>query len=167
MPRVSDGGDVIEYPIGRTEQILVFSDAVLEHFAAHRQLRPWHREAGGQLFARIDRTKIIVDEATGPRPGDRRSRTLYIPNRTAERREIEERFHQGLHFIGDWHTHPEKHPFPSSRDINSIGETVSRSEHDMSGFILVVVGISKPPDGICVLAHDGRDCIVLKLAEPG
>ena len=61
---------MIAYPLGESGQILVFSDVVLEHFKTHRQIRAWHREAGGQLFARIDGTRIIVVEATGPRRGD-------------------------------------------------------------------------------------------------
>jgi len=156
MPRLSGGGRVIEYSIGESEQVLVFSDAVLDHFKFHRQLYPWHREAGGQLFARIVGARIVVEEATGPRTADCRTRTTYLPNRAAERLEIEDRFRLGLHFIGDWHTHPERVPHPSGRDIESIGESVLKSGHDLNGFILVVVGRIGPPEGLCVLLHNGK-----------
>lgn len=148
---------MIEYPIGRMGQVLAFADRVLDHFGSHRQVRPWHREAGGQLFAAIEGSKIVVEEATGPRPGDRRTRTSYLPDRAAERLEIEDRFRSGLHFVGDWHTHPEKVPNPSSRDIASIGESVLKSSHTLNGFILVVVGRSGPPEGLHVLLHDGKN----------
>lgn len=156
---------MIDYPIGDSGQVLAFSDEVLQHFKWHRQVRVWHREAGGQLFARIEGSRIIVAEATGPRPGDRRTRTSYLPDRAAERIEIEERFPTGLHFVGDWHTHPEQTPRPSARDIESIGESVSRSGHNLNGFILVVVGKSQAPDGLCVLLHDGRSSRTLKPLE--
>ncbi len=152
---------MIDYPLGESGQILVFSDDVLEHFKAHRQVRAWHREAGGQLFARIDGARIIVVEATGPRRGDRRTRTLYVPDRKVERLEIEERFPLGLHFVGDWHTHPEKIPHPSDHDIRSIGESVLKSSHNLNGFLLAVVGSSNVPDCLSVLLHDGTQARTL------
>ena len=152
---------MIEFPIGESGQILVMSDCVLRHFDSHRQVRAWHREAGGQLFARFEESRIIVEEATGPRRGDRRGRMLYLPDRAAERLEIEDRFRLGLHFVGDWHTHPERTPHPSRRDIESIGESVLKSSHTLNGFILVVVGRAKPPEGLCMLLHDGRNSSIL------
>ena len=161
MPSMSGGGCVIDYALGESGQILVFSDVVLEHFKSHRQVRVWDREAGGQLFARIDGARIIVVEATGPRRGDRRTRTLYVPDRKVERFEIEDRFRLGLHFVGDWHTHPEKIPYPSDRDINSIGESVLKSGHNLKGFVLAVVGTSNMPDCLSVLLHDGTQARTL------
>src|SRR5689334_6509783 len=120
---------MIEYPIGASGQILVLSTPVLDHFSQHRQLRWYQCEAGGQLFARLEEKRIIVTEATGPRRSDRRSRCSYEPDRTAEQREIDERFREGIHFVGDWHTHPEDLPQPSDRDETSIAETVARSCH--------------------------------------
>jgi integrative and conjugative element protein (TIGR02256 family) len=161
MPRMSGGSCVIDYPLGESGQILVFSDVVIEHFKSHRQIRAWDREAGGQLFARIDGARIIVVEATGPRRGDHRTRTLYVPDRKAERFEIEDRFRLGLHFVGDWHTHPEKIPHPSDRDMKSIGESVLKSSHNLNGFVLAVVGTSNVPDCLSVLLHDGTQARTL------
>src|SRR6267378_3125357 len=104
---------MIVFPIDGSGQRLVFSPAVLEHFAKYRQLRSWQREAGGQIFARLTLPDIYIEEATGPRRSDCRTRTTYRPNRRAEQREIAGRHGQGLHFIGDWHTHPEALPVPS------------------------------------------------------
>lgn len=92
------------FPIAASGQRLVFSPIVLEHFEKHQQLRWWQREAGGQLFARLALPEILVEEATGPRPSDWRTRYSYRPNRNAEQREIASRHARGLHFIGDWHT---------------------------------------------------------------
>ena len=78
---------MIAFPIDASGQRLVFSSAVLEHFAKYRQRRLRQREAGGQLFARLTLPDIIVEEATGPRLSDWRTRTTYRPNRRAEQRE--------------------------------------------------------------------------------
>src|ERR1700730_5735407 len=128
------------YPISSSGQRLVFTEPVIERFAKYRQTRWWQREAGGQLFACVALPEILVVEATGPRRSDWRTRYTYIPNRRAEQREINGRHPRGLHFIGDWHTHPEDQPVPSWRDEESIREAFVESEHALNGFILAIVG---------------------------
>lgn len=144
---------MIAFPIAASGQRLVFSSAVLEHFEKHQQLRWWQREAGGQLFARLALPDILVEEATGPRPSDWRTRYSYRPNRSAEQREIASRHARGLHFIGDWHTHAELNPKPSDRDATSMNELVNKSEHALNGFVLIIVGTNRLPDGLYVSLH--------------
>lgn len=132
---------------------LRFGETALAQYRRYRQSRPWHREAGGQLFATITDTLIDVVEATGPRPGDRRSFFGFEPNRVAEQWEIAERYAHGLHFVGDWHSHRQREPYPSTTDLESMGDTVRNSEHSLKGFVLVVVGTAKPPDGLHVSFH--------------
>lgn len=145
------------YPIGESGQRIVFSENVLAHFDKHRQTRWWHREAGGQLFARFDLPVITVVEATGPRMGDRRSRYSYRPDRRAEQREITSRHALGLYFIGDWHTHPEDVPSPSWRDNESMREVFSQSQHVLSGFLLVIAGRLPFPSGLAVWLYDHKN----------
>jgi len=56
----------------------------------------------------------------------------------------------GLHFVGDWHTHPEPVPTPSAADIRTIKEAVAKSRHHLHGFIMIVVGSSDFPDALHV-----------------
>jgi integrative and conjugative element protein (TIGR02256 family) len=97
-----------------------------------------------------------VEQATGPRRSDSRSRFSFRPNRSAERREIEERFREGLHYLGDWHTHPEPTPEPSPTDIESMQEMVLASRHELPGFIMMIVGTAPTPVGFSVSLHYGR-----------
>ena len=69
---------------------------------------------------------------------------------------IESYFDQGLHYVGDWHTHPEKHPTPSADDLRSIAECFRQSTHELLGFLLVILGTGDPPAGLWVGWHDGR-----------
>jgi integrative and conjugative element protein (TIGR02256 family) len=124
------------------------------------------REAGGQLFANFANNEITIVEATGPRRTDRRSRYSYIPDRIEEQREIVKRHPLGLHFVGDWHTHPEHHGCPSSTDLSSISETVRKSRHCLNGFVLVVVGYSALPASMHVSVHDGDREFELELLDP-
>ena len=153
---------MIVFPIGASGQRLIFSASILERFDRYRQRRWWQREAGGQLFARLDLPEIHIEDATGPRRSDWRSRYGYQPNRSAEQREIEVRHAQNRHFIGDWHTHPEFHPCPSLRDVESMQELVSRSNHALNGFVLAIVGAAPFPDGLSVFLFDEARTVQLR-----
>ena len=146
---------MITVPLTAEGASLVLSDAVVEHFTLHQQVRRDQAEAGGQLFARITRYEIFVEEATGPRPTDRRGRTHYTPDRQAERREILERFALGLHYVGDWHTHPERVPTPSHVDRFTISDCSRRSNHKLACFLLIVVGNGSFPECLHFSLHDG------------
>jgi integrative and conjugative element protein (TIGR02256 family) len=146
---------VITVPLTAEGANLVLSDAVVEHFALCQQVLHNEAEAGGQLFARLTRYEIFVEEATGPRPTDRRGRTHYIPDRQAERKEIRERFDLGLHYVGDWHTHPENVPVPSPIDRFTISDCSRRSTHKLAGFLLIVVGNGTFPECLHISLHDG------------
>lgn len=138
----------LRYPIGTSGQSLVIDAPVLAHFERHRQARWWHREAGGQLFARLEQAVVTVVEATGPRRGDRRTRHSYEPDRRLEQVEIDDRHRRGLHFVGDWRTHPEPVPRPSDIDLQSISDGFARSTHALNGFLLVIVGTAPLPGGL-------------------
>lgn len=151
------------YPIGDSGQRIVFSEEVLAHFDKHRQTRWWHREAGGQLFARFDLPTITIVKATGPRRGDRRTRYSYRPDRRAEQREIAVHHARGLHFIGDWHTHPEDVAVPSWRDEESMREVFAQSVHGLNGFFLVIAGRLALPEGLAVWIYNETSQLKLSM----
>jgi integrative and conjugative element protein (TIGR02256 family) len=155
VPRVFGKSETLHFAIGSSGQSIVVSNSVIEHLCRFRQRWWWDREAGGQLFARFTEDSVVVETATGPRVTDRRTRMSYVPDRIAERREIAVFFEQGLHYVGDWHSHPERHPVPSAVDDQSMADCVRKSEHRLNGFLLVIVGIALPPDGWHVSVHDG------------
>jgi integrative and conjugative element protein (TIGR02256 family) len=146
---------MLHYPIGSSGQILILTDEVLQHFSRYRQRLPHQKEAGGQLFARFSANEIHIVEATGPRKTDRRGRTFYHPDRQQEQAEIDARYELGLHYVGDWHTHPTKYPLASYTDVSNIRDSVTRSRHQLNAFVLVIVGTTKPPAGLYVSINDG------------
>jgi integrative and conjugative element protein (TIGR02256 family) len=163
MPGVLRRTGSLSFGIGTSGQSLVFTHGVIEYLCRWRQRWRWQKEAGGQLFARFDERQVLVELATGPHDTDRRTRMSYIPDRDAERQESAQLFEQGLHFVGDWHSHPEKHPIPSAVDEKIIAECVRKSDHRLNGFLLVIVGTLAPPGGWHVSVHDGTDRYKLNL----
>ena len=145
----------LSYPIGSSGETVVISNAVLNHVCRYRQMRWWHREAGGLLFARFEGSVIDIVEATGPRLDDTRSRYGFAFRLNRQQALVDERFGRGLHYVGDWHSHPEARPQPSPRDLRTMGSRVRDSTHGLSGFLFAIIGCDPLPAGLTVLLHDG------------
>jgi integrative and conjugative element protein (TIGR02256 family) len=141
---------------------IVLTAAVIETMLKHRQLRPNDNEAGGQLFARFEGKDTILVEATEPKGSDKRKRYWFEPNKWLQRQEIKVKHKCGEHFVGDWHTHPQPIPSPSSDDLHSIAECFRESRHELKAFLMVIVGITEPPGGILVCLVDKRGVKPLK-----
>lgn len=156
---------MIKYPISGTGQSLILTETALDHMKRYRQSGHYSREAGGQLFARFENNTTKIEKATGPRPSDRRGFLAFVPNRFAERREIKQLFKEGLHYVGDWHTHPEPSPRPSKTDIDSFKEMFLKSHHDLESFIIIILGTTAPPCGLFVGLCDGAGCHELTPAK--
>ncbi len=158
LRELSKGGQsrMTAYRAAVANGAIIFTHDVIEHMRLHRQLQMRDREAGGQLFATFEGGDVLIERATGPRLTDWRSRFSFRPNRFCERREIAMLHKSGLHYVGDWHTHPEPRPTPSETDRESIHETFHRSRHAYAGILMVIVGQDDPPPGLYVAISDGR-----------
>jgi integrative and conjugative element protein (TIGR02256 family) len=153
---------VITFDVGAPSRYLILESSVVRHLESHRQLATEDREAGGQLFATFSDGDVIIREASGPRPTDHRTRTSYCADRKAEQNEILERHERGLHYVGDWHTHPSRTPRPSHLDYLSIRETFRRSTHRLDGFILMVVGTLPRLKGLHVSVNTADQTVRLQ-----
>lgn len=129
---------------------IVFTSEVLIIFDRFRQRSHHDKEAGGQLFAKFIGADTIIVKATGPKLLDRRWRTRFEPSRWLQRREVRRNRDRGLHFVGDWHTHPEVGPRPSSLDLQSMKDSFFNSRHELRNFVLVVVGTVAGSAGLYV-----------------
>jgi hypothetical protein len=67
--------------------------------------------------------------------------------------------------VGDWHTHPQSVPSPSSADISSMVECFSKSRHELKAFLMVIVGTADLPEGLYVCLVDGNGVARLELAD--
>ena len=148
---------MFEYRSCQGKRRIILPDTVIKHLWKHRQRSLLSRERGGQLFAEFGDDSITVRRASGPRSADKkRGRWHFRPNKETERSEIERQFARGLHFIGDWHTHPQNVPKPSPRDLLSMSDSFLRSRHDLDAFMLIIVGRSAFPEGLWVGLHVGE-----------
>lgn len=84
-----------------------------------------------------------------------------MPNAWLQQREISSRYKKGLHFIGDWHTHPEPIPNPSYSDLLSMYECFSQSKHTLNSFIMVIVGTDPGDNGVHLSIIQEKKCTQL------
>lgn len=152
MP-LEDTSKYWRYALPPSDQVLEISPSVIQTFR-HYQQTAGACEAGGLLFARMLLPNIIVDEATHPHEKDKRFRRTFIPFRNAQRRTIKDRFRRGLHFVGEWHTHPEESPVPSSLDLHSMYDSFVKSKHELNAFVMVIVGSKESGLRLWVSIHN-------------
>ncbi len=129
---------------------IIFGNRVIETFKKFQQSDDTKLEAGGQLFAALNEGRIDVLHATVPGEKAARGRYFFRPNRRKEQQEIKAAFKKKLHFVGDWHTHPEPLPSPSSSDVEKASEIFRRSEHELNALLMVIMGTAGFPRGLCV-----------------
>jgi len=143
----------LRYGSKRLGTIISFSSCVVQHFVVHRQQGRIKTEIGGQLFAQFVRNEVRVVRATGPNATDKRGWAWFRPDQRKQNVEIKGLFQEGLHFVGDWHTHPEHEPSPSHWDLESMEDCFKKSRHQLKAFVMVIVGRAAFPEGLWVSVH--------------
>lgn len=144
---------------------LVLTDEVLSVLLQHRQLKGADKEAGGQLFANFQDVDTFLVQATKPKRHDKRTRFGFAPNQWLQKLEILAQHKKGLHFVGDWHTHPESVPTPSRDDLTSMIDCFTKSRHELEAFLMVIVGTAEPPKGLFVALVNRNELFPLIAAE--
>lgn len=126
--------------------ILKISSEALKVLNNFRQLDNSDKEAGGVLLGRfvLDSDNIIIDKVTSPQSKDKRSRFAFKKmDRYHQQRITEEWTESGgkMNYIGEWHSHPENHPSPSSLDIREWKRKSKEDVYDHGFLIFIIVGI--------------------------
>jgi integrative and conjugative element protein (TIGR02256 family) len=138
------------------------NEATIEILRHRRQPNGASPERGGQLFGEVHTNRVIVTEATGARPGDKATPSSFVIDRRAAQREIDIRYRRGIHFLGDWHTHPVPCPSPSGRDLRSMHELFRTSRHELQASLMLIVGENANPTGWHCSLHNGEISITLE-----
>lgn len=105
-------------------------------------------EAGGQLFGRIEPACVTIVAATGPHRSDERSRHGFRSDPYLAQRGIDKLARQGLTYLGEWHTHAERHPQPSASDVLTMKKIVAHSKLNSTCLLMLIVGNDEPVDDL-------------------
>lgn len=122
--------------------LLHFSTATLETFCLHVQASDADCEAGGLLLGSVHGAHMLIEQATFPTAWDKRFRYLFQRMPFGHEAIALSRWtaSQGtIRYLGEWHTHPEDHPCPSSLD-RSEWNRISAARRDKRPMLAVIVG---------------------------
>lgn len=129
---------------------------VLKCLLSHRQLKD-KCESGGLLFSNLAAEDCInITEISTPSFLDIRNKFFFNHNKINAQKRINTNFKKGLHYIGDWHSHPEEIATPSNKDIESIKDIFRSSKHKLNFMIHIIIGQSKNPNDIYMCITDGN-----------
>ncbi len=142
-----------KYKLIGSKQILEIHDSVKDFFFENRQ-KEKDPEIGGLLFASITTEKVSILLATPPHKNDLCKNFIFIPNRINHNKLIKHYFKQGLHFVGEWHTHPQREPSPSNIDILSMKDSFSKSKHELNSLVMIIVGNAEDSLRLWVGTHN-------------
>lgn len=148
-------------PYGSTEARVLIEPEVLARLSIYRQLRPRDPESGGILLGYRRGEHLHVVDATEPHPRDRRSRFGFHRKESyhqsmAVRKWTESG--QKMDYLGEWHTHPEQLPTPSSTDIRSWLDITDNKTNPM---VFLIIGISNVWVGVGLgSGHRSTDLLV-------
>lgn len=125
-------------------------------FEGARQHR-YQRERGGQLFADLSDQHGISLIATPPHPADSSGHAWLELNDERCQIEITKANAKGLRLIGYWHTHPQRVPQPSPKDVMSFKAFSIRYREVLPNPVAVIVGTAVTPQGIRAwsVRHEG------------
>jgi integrative and conjugative element protein (TIGR02256 family) len=138
---------ILNNPFAPNSRVLI-EDGVLANVDAFRQVKPSAAEAGGILLGFRRDTHLHIAMATPPGPRDQRTRYHFF-------RDVE--FHsqiallewaknqETMDYVGEWHTHPEGNPQPSTLDLREWRQICHRRREPM---VFVIQGILGPWVGI-------------------
>lgn len=99
-------------------------------------------ETGGILIGHYsaDLSLAIVDRAT-PAPGDSRSGSTWFMRGTARLDKVLERvWKDGLHYLGEWHYHPDGHPEASPSDRAQMHNIAADPKMQCATPVLLILG---------------------------
>lgn len=111
----------------------------------YTQDHPDDPESGGVLLGRkiLDSNDIVVDRVTEPFPSDHRRRRRFIRRSNGHQEAVNEAWQASggtTIYLGEWHTHPEPVPTPSSIDITDWRKKAEEAD-GRGGMFFLILGI--------------------------
>lgn len=122
--------------------LLHFSDAVIDVFSQHIQLLDGDNEAGGILLGSVHGPHMLIEQATVPTEYDKRFRSLFERMPVGHETIAINRWTTSkgtIRYLGEWHTHPEDYPSPSSLD-RAEWSLLAMKRRDKRPMLAVIVG---------------------------
>lgn len=122
---------------------LIITDVVLQELFTHHQHNSNSLESGGILLGRYFKSYISVDNITVPGDGDKRGLAFFHRDKSRAQSIVNQIFNGSngtIIYLGEWHTHNESSPSPSSIDRIQLKQALTKSRLHFNFIIVIVVG---------------------------
>lgn len=126
------------------KRFLFIRKEAIEKMVNHRQLKRKDKEAGGIMIGRIlvENENFIIDDVSEPKFDDIRKRHRFIRSPKGHQEYFNmvwENNDGHCFYLGEWHTHPELIPTPSSVDNSDWNQNLKR-DHESDALFFIIVG---------------------------
>lgn len=126
--------------------LLHLCPSVMQTITSHVQRSRKAPEAGGVLLGRLllERPDVLVDSVTVPSKSDRQTRFSFFRARSPAQRHIDQawRLSKGdQNYLGEWHTHPEAVPAPSTKDLKNWIRLARIAKFEQESLFFVIAGL--------------------------
>ena len=140
MPEIAEPFLVFRRPNGGRVKVTA---SVLKLILSYAQHSRTATEAGGVLLGHYIQNSddVVVDAVTEPMPGDRRTRCSFYRAKARHQAAMEAAWQASggtCTYLGEWHTHPEADPTPSSTDTKGWRCRLREDQYEDELFFLIV-----------------------------
>lgn len=132
--------------VNREDAMLEIKNSVIEKISKYKQIDIKDREAGGILIGRkmLDSNNYIIDICTEPQKYDKRERYSFLRSKKIHQEILDELWEESgatKSYLGEWHTHPENDPTPSSKDLIEWKKLLFNQTKEVEFLFFIIVGI--------------------------
>ena len=125
--------------------VVVFSEAAALAINRQRQINSKDPEAGGMLLGRLvaECDDVVIDEVTEPTTSDQRGRFFFMRSKKHAQQRVNEAWEESKStriYLGEWHTHPEIDPSPSSKDLKNWHRIARVAQYEQAFLLFIIVG---------------------------
>jgi integrative and conjugative element protein (TIGR02256 family) len=125
--------------------LVVFGSAAWMTMLGFRQMESSALEAGGVLLGRLilNSSDVVIDSITLPTVKDRRERFRFWRGKSSTQKLVDQAWHVSGStrvYLGEWHSHPEEDPRPSSLDLSDQARIVRSAKYEHGFLFFAIVG---------------------------
>lgn len=120
-------------------------EMAIEKMVKYLQADSLSSESGGVLLGYMDATTSTINiiDVTEPSKDDVKSRAYFLRKSISHVRRIQLAIKNKDYYVGNWHTHPQNAPFPSSLDVKTWSKGLKYDKVPFGFQIYIVCGIEK------------------------
>jgi len=141
------------------------AENVLKALSSFKQKGKNKFEAGGILLGQVVKNTIYITKLSFPNHLDKAKRTFFDRHKLPAQIIINHEFSNSdgkTIYLGEWHTHPELTPTPSSVDLKMLKQQFKMNRLNLDCIYLLIQGINE----LYLGEYDGKNIVSNNMKNP-